>query len=58
MSNMKHIAMYIQFVESVHARKCGEKCVHLERFYEFLRKNNLPNRRELVLHRADMNASA
>lgn len=56
-SHMKHIAMYVQFVESVHVRNCGERCVHLERFYDFLRKNNLPNRKELVLHRTDMNVN-
>ena len=29
----------------------------MERFYDFLRKNNFPNRKELILHKADMNVN-
>lgn len=55
--NLKNIAMYINCVESIHLKRCGEKCIHLERFYGFLQRNNIPNRRELSMHKADMNSN-
>jgi hypothetical protein len=47
----------IRHYELMHASLCGENCVHLGKFYEFIKRKNLGNcinRKELFLHKKNI----
>jgi hypothetical protein len=47
----------IRHYELMHVTLCGENCIHLGKFYEFLKRRNLGSclqRRELLLHKKNI----
>ena len=45
--NGRKIQFYISLMEKTHEKVCGKNCIHLHRFNDFLRKNQIKVQRKM-----------